>query len=68
MQNPTPPPTPAHFLPKKKEANKGKSFRGNFIPKEEIENNHTNYNRMSEIFQKVGLNKMSKMILASKDK
>ena len=60
--------TDDQFLSDIKEAINGKSFRGNFISKEEIENDHTNYNRMSEIFQKVGLNKMSKMILASKDK
>ena len=46
----------------------GKSFRDNFIPKEEVFNNHTNYDRMSDIFEKIGLSKMSKKILESKGK
>ena len=46
----------------------GKSFRDNFISKEEIFNSHTNYDRMSKIFEKIGLSKMSQKILESKGK
>jgi len=56
------------FITDIKEALSGKCFRGDFMAKEEIANNHTNYDRMSEIFSKLGLNKMSKMILDSKGK
>lgn len=44
----------------------GKSFRGDFPSKQEIEDKYTNFERMSEILSKVGLNKLSKMVLESK--
>lgn len=43
-----------------------KSFKHNFITKEEIFNKHTNHDRMSKIFSMVGLNKISKILLDSK--
>jgi hypothetical protein len=56
------------FIADLRDALDGKSFRDDFISKKEILNNHTNYDRMSEIFSKVGLNKLSKMILEGKGK
>lgn len=46
----------------------GKCFRGNFISKEEVKNSHTNKNRVSEIFTKIGLNKLAKMVLEGRGK
>ena len=56
------------FMSDIRAAIKGKSFRENFITKEEIKNKHTNKNRMSEIFTKIGLNKLAKMVLEGKGK
>ena len=56
------------FMSDIREAIKGKSFRENFITKEEIKKKHTNKNRMSEIFTKIGLNKLAKMVLEGKGK
>lgn len=51
-----------------KDAINGKSFRDNFMSRDEIVKNHTNKNRMSEIFSKNGLSKLSQMVLTKKDK
>ena len=56
------------FMTDINDAINGKCFRNNFMSQQEIFNQHTNYDRMSEIFSKLGLNKMSKMILDSKGK
>jgi hypothetical protein len=56
------------FISDIKDAINGKSFRENFITKEEIKKKHTNKNRMSEIFTKIGLNKLAKMVLEGKGK
>jgi len=54
------------FLNDIKEAVNGKCFRDNFMSQEEVKKHHTNYSRMSEIFSKIGLSKMSKMIADNK--
>jgi hypothetical protein len=56
------------FLSDINDAMNGKSFRDNFISKQEVEEKHTNFNRMSDILAKVGLNKLSKMVLESRGK
>jgi starvation-inducible outer membrane lipoprotein len=54
------------FIADVKGALDGKCFRDKFISRQEIISNHTNHDRMSEIFGKIGLNKISQMILNSK--
>jgi hypothetical protein len=56
------------FVEDIRDALDGKSFRGDFISKAEIEERYTNYDRMSDILLKIGLNKLSKMVLESKGK
>jgi hypothetical protein len=51
-----------------KDAINGKSFRDDFMSVDEIKNDHTNHNRMSEIFSKIGLDKLSQLILKGKGK
>jgi hypothetical protein len=46
----------------------GTSFRDNFLSREEIFDKHTNHDRMSTIFSKIGLNKIAKMLLDRKGK
>lgn len=50
------------------EALNGKSFRDELLSIEEIESSYTNHDRMSEVLAKVGLNKLSGMVLESKGK
>ena len=56
------------FMTDINDAINGKCFRNNFMSQQEIFNQHTNYDRMSKIFAKVGLSKMSKKILENKGK
>ena len=54
------------FVEDVRDALDGKCFRDQFMSRQEIVSNHTNHDRMSEIFSKIGLNKISQMILNSK--
>ena len=56
------------FIADVRDALDGKCFRDEFMSRQEILSNYTNHDRMSEIFSKVGLNKISTMILNSKGK
>lgn len=56
------------FMSDIKDAINGKSFKDDFMSTDEIKKKHTSHDRMSEIFSKIGLDKLSQMILEGKGK